>query len=64
MQMGGILQYKWEVYCWASLSSSLGSQEGPAIQMGGGCAAVLSSRPVGVGVSETLLICCVNFEGA
>ena len=35
VQVGGILQYKWEVYCWVSLSSSLRSQEGPAIQMGG-----------------------------
>ena len=43
--MGGILPYKWEVhcnakflwevYCWASLSSRLRSQEGTAIQMGG-----------------------------
>ena len=45
------------------LSSRLRSQEGTAIQMGGGycrtnwrCAAVLSPRPVGVGVSESLLI--------
>ena len=35
VQMGGVLQYKWEVYCWVSLSSRLLSQEGPAIQMGG-----------------------------
>ena len=70
VQMGGVLPYKWEVYCWVSLSSRLRSQEGPAIQMGGvlpykwgaycrtnwRCTAVLSSRPVGVGVSETLLI--------
>ena len=35
VQMGGALQYKWEVYCWASLSSKLRSQEGTAIQMGG-----------------------------
>ena len=33
--MGGVLHYKWEVYCWASLSPNLRSQEGPAIQMGG-----------------------------
>ena len=51
----------WEVYCWVSLSSRLRSQEGPAIQMGAycrtnwRCTAVLSSSPVGVGVSETLL---------
>ena len=31
--MGGVLQYKWEVYC--SLSSRIRSQEGTAIQMGG-----------------------------
>ena len=35
VQMGGVLQYKWEVYCWVSLSSRLRSQEGPAIQMVG-----------------------------
>ena len=35
VQMGGVLQYKWEVYCWVSLSSKLRSQEGTAIQMGG-----------------------------
>ena len=29
------MQYKWELYCWVSLSSRLRSQEGPAIQMGG-----------------------------
>ena len=34
VQMGGVLQYKWEVCCWVSLSSRLRSQEGPAIQMG------------------------------
>ena len=33
--MGGVLQYKWEVYCCVSLSLRLRSQEGPAIQMGG-----------------------------
>ena len=32
--MGGVLQYKWEFYCWVSLSSRLRSQEGTAIQMG------------------------------
>ena len=32
--MGGVLQYKWEVYCWVSLSSRLRSQEGTAIQIG------------------------------
>ena len=61
VQMGGVLQYKWEVYCWVSLSSRRRSQGGPAIQMGAycrtnwRCTALLSSRPVGVGVSETLL---------
>ena len=33
--MGGVPQYKWEVYCWASLASRLRRQEGLAIQMGG-----------------------------
>ena len=33
--MGGVLQYKWEVYCRVSLSSKLRSQERTAIQMGG-----------------------------
>ena len=61
--MGGLLQYKWEVYCLVSLSSRLRSQEGTAIQMGGGtartnwrCTAVLPSRPVRVGVSELFLL--------
>ena len=35
VQMGGVLQYKWEAYCRASLSSKLRSQESTAIQMGG-----------------------------
>ena len=62
VRMGGVLQYKWEVYCWVSPSSRLRSQEGPAIPMGGycrtnwRCTTVLSPGPVGVGVSETLLI--------
>ena len=59
--MGGLLPYKWEAYCWVSLSSRLRSQEGPAIQMGGVLPYKLevycrtffeTSR---VGVSETLL---------
>ena len=29
-----VLQYRWEVYCWVSLSSRLRSQEGKAIQTG------------------------------
>ena len=32
--MGGVLQYKWKVYCRVSLSSKLRSQESTAIQMG------------------------------
>ena len=35
VQMGGVLQYKWEAYCSVSLSSKLRSQESTAIQMGG-----------------------------
>ena len=35
VQMGGVLQYKWEAYCRDSLSSKLRSQESTAIQMGG-----------------------------
>ena len=38
VQMGGVLQYKWEAYCGVSLSSKLRflrSQESTAIQMGG-----------------------------
>ena len=35
IQMGGVLQYKSEVSCGVSLSSSLRSQEGTLIQMGG-----------------------------
>ena len=35
VQMGGVLQYKWEAYCRVSLSSKLRSQENTAIQMGG-----------------------------
>ena len=35
VQMGGVLQYKWEAYCRVSLSSKLRSQESTAIQMGG-----------------------------
>ena len=65
-----VLPYKREAYCRTngrrSLFSRLRSREAPAIQMGGGAycrtnwrlTAVLSSRPVGVGVSETLLTDC------
>ena len=35
LQMGGVLQYKWEAYCGVSLSSKFRSQESTAIQMGG-----------------------------
>ena len=35
VQMGGVLQYKWEVCRGICLSSRLRSQEGRAIQMGG-----------------------------
>ena len=35
VQMGRVLQYKWEAYCRVSLSSKLRSQESTAIQMGG-----------------------------
>ena len=35
VQMGGVLPYKWEVYCWVSLLSRLRRQNGTAIQMGG-----------------------------
>ena len=34
VQMGGVLQYKWEAYCRVSLSSKHRSQESAAIQMG------------------------------
>ena len=33
--VGGVLQYRWEMYCWASISSRLRTQEGTAIQMKG-----------------------------
>ena len=35
VQMGGVLQYKWEVYCGVSLSSRHRSQQGTALHMGG-----------------------------
>ena len=68
VQMGGVLQYKWEAYChlWVSLSSKLRSQESTAIQMGGvlpyklRCTAVLFRQVVGVGVSETLPNSCLK----
>ena len=36
VQIGGVLQYKLAVYCGVSLPSSLRSEEGTAIQWGGG----------------------------
>ena len=41
VQMGGVLQYKWEAYCRVSLSSKLRSQESTAIQMGGRTAVLI-----------------------
>ena len=35
VQIGGVLQYKLEVYCGVSLSPKLRSQQGTALQMGG-----------------------------
>ena len=35
VQIGGVLQYKLEVYCGVSLSPKLRSQRGIALQMGG-----------------------------
>ena len=35
VQMGGVLQYRLEVYCGDSLASRLRSQQGTALQMGG-----------------------------
>ena len=34
--MGGVLRYKWGVYCGVSLSSRLRSQQGTALQKKGG----------------------------
>ena len=60
MQTGGALQCKWDVCCGVSLSSSLSSQEGTVIQMGGllqhtnwRCTAVTFRRVVQVGGSWT-----------
>ena len=33
VQIRGVLQYKWEVYCWVSLSSKFRSKQGTTIQM-------------------------------
>ena len=69
VQMGGVLQYKWEVYCWLSLSSRLTSQGGTTIRMGAILPYQLEvycstfPRPVGVGVSETLLKKASNYSG-
>ena len=35
VQVGGVLPYKWEVYCWVAQSSRVTSKEGTAMQMGG-----------------------------
>ena len=58
VRMGGVLPYKWEVYCWASLCSRLGSQEGTAIQMGG----VLPYKFTN-GKKHPKKICIKNFGG-
>ena len=60
VQMGRVLQYRWEAYCRVSLPSKLRSQESTVIQTGAycrtnwRCTAVLFRHIVGVGVSETL----------
>ena len=61
VQMGGVLQYKWEVYCWFPCLQGLEARKvlrykwGACCRTNWRCTAVLSSRPVAVGVSETLL---------
>ena len=57
VQMGGVLQYKWEAYCRVSLSSKLRSQRykwGAYCRTNWRCTAALFRQVVGVGVSETL----------
>ena len=70
VQMGGVLPYKWEAYCSTNGRRTAGfpflrSLEarkvlpykwGPYCRTNWRCTAVLSPRPVGVGVSETLPI--------
>ena len=59
--MGGVLQYKWEVYCWFSLFQGFEAREAQRYQWevycrtNWRCIAALSPRPVVVGVAETLL---------
>ena len=63
VQMGGVLQYKWEAYCRVHLSSKLRSRNVQRYKWGAycrtnwRCTAVLIRPVVGVGVSETLPIC-------
>ena len=45
MQIGVVLQYKWEVYCWASLSSRLRSQKGTSSTNGGRVAVQIGDVP-------------------
>ena len=70
---GGVLLYKWEAYCSTNgrcivgfpFLQGLAARKALRYKWGGvlpykvRCAAVLSPRPVGVGVSETLLIVIV-----
>ena len=57
-----MLQYRWEVYCWVSFLEGLEAKEVQRYKWGAycranwRCTAVLSPRPVGVGVSEILLM--------
>ena len=59
VQIGGILQYKLEVYCGVSLSPKLRSQQGTALQMGG--VLLLYRQVVRVGVPKqcpvTVCVC-------
>ena len=70
VQMGGVLPYKWETYCrtngrrtaWCPFIQSIKRRKVQRYKWGAycrtnwRCIAVLSPRPVGVRVSETLLI--------
>ena len=69
VQMGGVLPYKWETYCrtngrciaWFPFIQSIKRRKvhrykwGAYCRTNWRCIAVLSLRPVGVGVSDTLL---------
>ena len=64
VQMGGVLQYKWGVYCWVPpLLQGLEARKAQQYKWEAycrtnwRCTAGLSARQVGVGVSETLLNC-------